>query len=406
MAGRGAVFVLPSATRGQRGPVASWVSTAGWASAGRRVLGSAWIATPDGLRDPDEARGRGSAPHLSSGSSSWWRSHLPTTAKTVAKDVRQWRRARRFSVEPDGPWDPEGLAFVWQRHELFHTAGIDLARHLEVPSVLFVPAALVWEAKQWGVARPGTAKLLERLGERPALKAATLVACGSTAVADQVLRIGVPEPRVIVTPSGVDLDLFPRDVDPEPLRHRLGLQGRFVVGWVGSFRRFHAVELALDAIAALDGASLLLVGDGPERPRLARLARERDLPVVFTGTIPNHELPAHLAAMDAAVVLAPVEGSFHYSPLKLAEYLAAGLPVVAAKVEQLADRLSDDVDAVLVDRDDPGALADAIRALQDDPARRQRLGQAARAAAEARWSWDRQVRRVVGALDDLAAAPR
>ena len=135
----------------------------------------------------------------------------------------------------------------------------------------------------------------------------------------------------LLAPSALGIgDAFRNDVlarSTSALRHRLGLDGRFVVGWVGSFRRFHAIEQAIDAMVGIDGATLLLVGDGPERPRIETLARAQNVTAVFTGTVPHDELPLHLAAMDAALVVAGPDAPFHYSPLKLAEYLAAGLPV-------------------------------------------------------------------------------
>jgi glycosyltransferase involved in cell wall biosynthesis len=322
-------------------------------------------------------------------------------AKTAARDVLQWRLARRYAIDPRGPWGPD-VAFVWQRHELFHAAGLGLARHLGVPAVLFVPAVKVWEAEQWGTTRPGWGGWLERHAERPALLGADLVACGSQPVVDQALRMGVSPDRVLLTPTGVDLDLFGEPPDPAPLRRRLDLDGRFVVGWVGSFRRFHALEQAVEATAGVAGATLLLVGDGPERPRIERMADRLGVPATFTGTVAHDELPAYLAAMDAAVVLAPREGPFHYSPLKLAEYLAAGLPVVAPAKGQLPERLTDGVDAVVVDPDDTMALSAALCRLRDDPEERARLGKGARAAAEAEWSWDHQIGRVI---DALASAP-
>jgi glycosyltransferase involved in cell wall biosynthesis len=287
---------------------------------------------------------------------------------------------------------------VWQRHDLFHSAGLLLAQRLRAPSVLFVPAPKVWEAKQWGTTRPGWGRWLERRAERPSFLSADLVACGSEAVVEQVLRIGVSDERVLLTPTGVDLDLFAEPPDPAPLRRRLGLDDRFVVGWVGSFRRFHALEQAVEATATVPGASLLLVGDGPERTRIERFARTLDVPATFTGTVPHHELPAYLAAMDAAVILATREVPFHYSPLKLAEYLAASLPVVAPATGQLAQRLTDGVDAILVPPHDVAAMGVALRRLRDDPEERARLGKAARAMAETEWSWDDQIRRVVEAL--------
>jgi glycosyltransferase involved in cell wall biosynthesis len=395
--GRGAVFVLPTTTADQQGPVASWLSTAGWASAAEHVLGRAWVVTPGGVVDRREVRRRGSDPQLATETASSWRRRVPVVVKTAVKDVRQWQRARRFHVDPTGPWHGHHVEFVWQRHELFHSAGPELARTLGVPSVVFVPAPLVWEAEQWSVPRPWS-RWLERVGERPVLTAADLVACGTDMVADQVRRLGVRDDRILVTPTGVDLELFDEGLDRGAARAHLAFGDELVVGWVGSFRRFHGAEQAVEAVTGLDGVALLMVGDGPERPAVAELARARGVRAVFTGTVPQDDLPLRLAAMDVGLVLARPGEAFHYSPLKLAEYLAAGVCVVAPRAGQVAERLSDDVDAVLVPPGDLTALRAALLTLRDDPDRRRRLARGARKTAETAWSWDVQVRAVLEAL--------
>jgi len=398
---RSAVLVLPSGAHGQQGPVAALVSTAGWATGARRVLGASWIVTPSGIVDPAAARRRGSAPDLTSAGAPGWRRHLPTVAKTAAKDGRALRRARRFRIDPAGPWTGTDVAFVWQRHELFHTAGLDLADRLGAPSVLFAPATAVWESERWGVHRPGWGGAAERWGEAPALGRADLVAAGSEAVAEQVVRLGASPDRVLVVPTGVDLDLFPRDLDGGAARDRLGLGDRFVVGWAGSFRRFHALDLAVDAVARVPGAVLLLVGDGPERPAVEDRARAAGVEVITTGTVPHEELPAVLAAFDVALLQSPAAGTFHYSPLKVAEYLAAGRAVVAPDVGPLRDRLVAGEEIVLVPPGDVDALADALAELREAPERRAALGAAGRRAAERRGSWDHQVERIVARLAEL-----
>ncbi|MEZ5181015.1 MAG: glycosyltransferase [Acidimicrobiales bacterium] len=395
-----AVLVLPSGADGQQGPVAALVSTAGWAAAARRVLGASWIVTPTGPIDPAAARRQGSAPELTSAGAPSWRRHLPTVAKTAAKDVRALRRAHRFRIEADGPWRGTEVAFAWQRHELFHTAGLDLADRLGVPSVLFAPATAIWESERWGVRRPGWGRAAERWGEAPALRRADLVAAGSDAVAEQVVRLGAAPERVLVVPTGVDLDLFPPALDGRAARARLGLADRFVVGWAGSFRRFHALDLAVDAVARVPGAVLLLVGDGPERPAVEARARAAGVEVVATGTVSHEDLPELLAAFDVALLQSPAAGTFHYSPLKVAEYLAAGRAVVAPDVAPLRRRLVADEEVVLVPPGDVRALADALARLRDDPARRAALGAAGR-AAERDGSWDHQVERVVARLAEL-----
>jgi len=394
--GRGAIVVLPTTAARQQGPVAALVSAAGWASGLRRLLGNVWIVTPDGVVSSDELRTRASAPTLAPASDGGWQHRAPVVAKTAVKDAREWLRARRFRVEPAGPWEGYDIACVWQRHELFHRTGPRLASRLGVPSVVFVPAPLVWQANEWGVHRPGWGRWIERAAEQGPLRAADVVACGSEAVAAEVRRIGIDDHRIVITPTGADPDLFSAPIDRDAVRHRLQLDGRFVVGWVGSFRKFHALEQAVDALAELDDATLLLVGDGPERGRVEQLARRRGVALVCTGTVAHDDIPSYLAAMDTALVLAVPGGTFHYSPLKLAEYLFGGLPVVAPRAGELPRRLHDGVDAVLVEPGDSHALARALRRLRDDPDARARLARGARAAAE-KWSWDRSAAQVVAA---------
>ncbi len=402
----GVVFVLPTTTQGQLGPVAGWISTSGWAAAAERVLGKAWVVTPHGVLDVETVREQAAhrAPAGTTGRVPSGRSLLratPLTVKTAVKDVRGWGRARRFHVDAHGPWTaPDAhVEFVWQRHELFHTAGVELARALDVPSVLFVPALHVWQAKQRGVKRPGWAARLERRGEQPALLGATLVACGTDVVADQVLRLGVQPERVLITPTGVDLDRFSPPPDGQEIRARFGLDGKVVIGWAGSFRGFHVVEQLVAAAPRRPGTVLLFVGDGPERARIEALVEDAGVDAVFTGTVAPSALPHHLAAMDVGVVMADSR-SFHYSPLKLAEYLAAGLPVVAPDVAPLGELLEPDGNAVLYAAGDVASLQRALEELATDAPRRQRLHAGALASAP-RWSWDEQVRRVRAAVASL-----
>jgi len=296
------------------------------------------------------------------------------------------------------------VCFVWQRHELFHTAGLDLAAALGVPSVLFVPAPLMWQARQWGVRRPGWGHFLEQFGEARILGRVDLVACGSELVAKQVGRLGVTEDRVVIVRTGFDPDVFNDSADGAAVRRRLGLGSGFVVGWVGSFRKFHGLDQLVDALAPMSDTQLLLVGDGPERSTIETLARRRGVTVVCTGTVPHEELPAHIAAMDTAVVLAQPGADFHYSPLKLAEYLACGVAVIAPRAGGVPAQLADGVDALLVDPGDVPQITRLLTSLRDQPEQRARIARQGREAAIAHWSWDRSVERVVSGLERLGTS--
>lgn len=398
-----ALFVMPSPSKGQAGPVGVWITAAGWAGAAEQIWGRAWIRTPEGVHTPEEARVMASRPDLAPPGGIRNRGSFLDLAATARHDLRQWGKARRFRrAALDGPWNSYDLMFVWQRHDIFHRAGFDVARALKKPLVLFVDAPLVWETAQWGVRRPGWGRLLEFLGEWPQFRGADLVACVSDEVAEQVVARGGSERRILVTPCSVDTDLF-APVRADGLRDTLGLGEKFVIGWAGSFRRFHGVEIALEAIARLQTTipevALLLVGDGRERPRMQALAEQLRLrTVVFTGTVPHGNLPRYLGAMDVALLLDEGRHSFHYSPLKLKEYMACARAVVAPRVGEMVRTLSDGQEALLIPPGDAGALAAAIERLHRDPLLRQFVGTAAREKALRDGSWRRQVERAWDAV--------
>jgi glycosyltransferase involved in cell wall biosynthesis len=400
--GSGALFVMSKSVTGQIGPVAVWITAAGWAGAARRRWGRAWIVTPQGVLTPEEAHSAATAPSLAPRKDGW-RRHVPRAAAVAIGDLRRIVEGRRFRRSAlDGPWIGEDLAFVWQRHDLFQWAGFEAARSLNKPLVLFVDALMVWEARKWGVRRLGYGRLYEMAGEWRQLRSADLVACVSEEVAEQVRLLGLPEERILVTPCGVDVTRFHPDVSPDEVRSRYALKDRFVVGWVGSFRPFHQVHLALEAAAVVQDEVpelvLLLAGDGPERPRLETRARDLGLQAVFTGTVPYAEMPQHIAAMDAALVLDSGETEFHYSPLKLREYMACARAIIAPRVGQVARSLNDEVDALLVEPGSHTALAAALRRLHGDPELRTALGEAARDRALREGSWDTQLDRTLEQL--------
>lgn len=397
----GAVFVMPRKSTEWADAPGIWITAAGWAEAARKRLGHAWVVTRDRVASPDETvaftrpRARPQSTRR--------RVPAPIVVRTGAKDLVRARAARRQRDVGEHPeWGDVDLAFVWQHHDLFHTAGEPLARRHHVPLVSYVHAPQVWEATRWGVRRPGWGSLLERYGDRPQLLRSDVVACVSEEVAAEVLRLGVVERRVIVSPMAVDADRFTPAVSGAGVRERLGLDTAFVVGWTGSFRRFHGLDLALEAFAMLrreaPESRLLLVGDGSERVAVESLARSLGMSddVVFAGAAAHEDLPAFVAAMDATIVTARVGDAFHYSPQKMREYLATGRPVVAPRVGDIARTVTDNIDALLYEPGDVGALADRLLQLHGDAALRDRLGRAGREMMERTGTWD--VR-----LDDLLA---
>src|SRR5206468_967242 len=135
----------------------------------------------------------------------------------------------------------------------------------------------------------------------------------------------------------------------------------FVVGFVGHMRPWHGLPLLVDAFELLHrerpNSRLLLVGDGPERQPTAAVLAARGLSdaVTFAGNVPHERVAAMLTSMDAAVAPYPA-GDFYFSPLKVFEYMAAGLPIAASAIGQLATLLRDQQTALLCPPGDAAAL--------------------------------------------------
>ena len=316
---------------------------------------------------------------------------LPMTAPeeagpaSGAEDAERRERAqRRASDEVVRRLLADGVDLVYERYSLFSTVLARLHEAAATPGVLEVNAPLVDEQRAHRL-------LVDEAGALAALRAQTGAAAATVCVSEPVRRWVLARTgaaRVSTVPNGVDV----RRIVPAPPG-----PGVPVVVFVGTLKPWHGVEDLLRAASlAREPWRLRIIGDGPRRAGLEELAGRLVLRVDFRGPVAPEDVPAHLAG--AAIGAAPYprtddEDDQYFSPLKVYEYLAAGLPVVASRTGQLPEVLEGL--GVLVPPSDPAALAAAIDALAADPARRAALSRAGRARAVARHSWADVVGRIM-----------
>jgi len=287
--------------------------------------------------------------------------------------------------------------FIYERYNLFLLAGTLLRRRLGIPLLLEVNAPLVDERLQHS---GGLALVrLARWAEGTAWRSADFVLPVTQVLAQQVKAYGVPDQRIAVIPNGINEAHFVAAPTPLDAKARLGLQGKLVLGFTGFVRDWHGVDRVVRWLATPQAPAhghLLVVGDGPVRAELERLAASLGLSqrVAFTGVIDRHRVPEHVAAFDVA--LQPAVTAYA-SPLKLMEYLVLGKAVIAPREPNLLEVLTDGDNALLFDDRQVGSFEAALTRLCTDDALRARLAAGARASIHRQnLTWLGNANRVVG----------
>jgi phosphatidylinositol alpha-1,6-mannosyltransferase len=208
---------------------------------------------------------------------------------------------------------------------------------------------------------------------------------------------------------GVDVEAFHPGVDGSPVRARYDLTDRPVIVCVSRLVPRKGQDMLIRALPAVrrrvPDAALLLVSGGPYRAKLERLAREQSVEsdVVFTGSVPWAELPAHYAAGDVyAMPCRTRAAGLDVEGLGIVylEASATGLPVVGGDSGGAPDAVREGETGYVVGGRDVEALAARLTELLTDPAKAKAMGAAGRAWVEQEWRWERQSERMGRLLGD------
>jgi glycosyltransferase involved in cell wall biosynthesis len=314
----------------------------------------------------------------------------PDAAESAARERAAFAAngALRAALEACGPFDA-----VYERYSLWSFAGMEYARDAGAAGLLEVNAPLAEEQAEHRelVHRD----LAEGVADRAFAAASRLIAVSEPLARWAKRRTGA-RGRVEVVPNAIDPARFPPKVDPT-----LRAEGVFTVGFLGSLKPWHGLSILAEAFARLHrhfpASRLLVVGDGPERPAFEdELVRHGVRPrTELTGAVAPHEVPGLLASMDAAVAPYPPQPRFYFSPLKLYEYMAAGLPVVASRIGQVAEAIRHGEDGLLCTPGDADGIAEALGRLAAAPALRARLGAKARRRVLAERTWSAVAERIL-----------
>lgn len=301
---------------------------------------------------------------------------------------------------------------VMERYYNFAGAGLRAAQHAQLPSLLEVNAPMMdppgsrkHSADKWMLG------WMTRMAHEQAEAAQRIVTPLAATVPFPELRHKVRE-----IPWGANIRLFDRtrlDASKvETLRAKINPQKKRVVSFLGSFRPWHGVREFVQVAQALarerDDILFLMIGSGElldeSREKVAQAGLQER--IVLTGAVNYGEVPNYLALADVGVapfntgVHPPLRVGFYWSPLKVHEYMAMGLPVVTIDVPGLDQIARNEREGLLYPENDLPKLRAAILRLVDDPALAQRLGQAGRERVVENFSWQKHAELLEGVLEE------
>jgi len=215
---------------------------------------------------------------------------------------------------------------------------------------------------------------------------------------NRITSLGIPAERIFLLPNGADNDKFSA-VDEEKLKelvHRYGLEGKKVIGFIGSLSApSHPLDLLLDAFRhvhpTIPDTRLIIVGGGDDYQRVQDHVERSGLgnATVLTGRIDYEDIPHYYQMLD--VLVDPVEDNpvgKSRLPLKMFESWAADIPFVSADVGDRRQYMGNPPAGVLVEPGNPEALAEGILNVLTDGTLAEQLRSAGIRQAE-KYSWEK-----------------
>ena len=300
----------------------------------------------------------------------------------------------RMELEKYGKFD-----LVYERYSLWSHSAIDYAKQNNIPSVLEINAPLIDEEKEHRkLINENTALNIAKrnFNNSPVL---TVV---SEPIKEYVRNFLHTDKKIYVVPNGVNTDKFKNNQKPN-----LDYIGdKFVIGFVGSLNKWHGVSMLIDAFELFlkvnPESILLIIGDSKERKTLTQQINKKELSnsVILTGSVEHSQIPGYLSVINIAVAPYLDQDNFYFSPLKIYEYMAAGLTVLASDLKQIKTIINDLENGKLFSTGDVNSLYENLQWLKDNPDLCEKLGTEGAKSVENN-SWDAITKKVIDIIANL-----
>ena len=302
-----------------------------------------------------------------------------------------------------------------------------IANKNKIPLILEFNSSEVWKLQRWYVKEKSMVinffkrvllnwiklPVIRRIEEYN-LKNASLIVVVSEALFETLMSNNINPDKILINPNGVDPEKYSDKLDGSIIRHKYKLDKNIVIGFIGTFGKWHGVIQLATAICIFykmypnlrRSTTFLLIGDGILRHEVEKIIENANLKnhVILTGLVPQNEAIQYLSACDIFTsphIPNPDGTKFFGSPTKLFEYMALGKPIIASNLDQIGQILQHGKTAYLVEPGNTKALSKSFYTLINDKTLRRKLGIAARQDVITRYTWDKHVERILDRLDNI-----
>ena len=299
-----------------------------------------------------------------------------------------WRAVSRRQID-----------FIYERYAFFNFSGAFISKRKNIPLIL--------EVNELSGLKRVRGQFFVRFCsaiEKYVLRKAVIVVTVSDFLNQKVSeKVDSRKTKVVTIPNGVPLAWLKRETPLDTiraLRKRYELQGEQVICFVGGLVHWHNFDLLLQAVKKVQNrlvndVVLMLIGDGPLKNYIENKARDLDFKpglILFIGKVPHSDIPSYLKMADVGVI--PATNDFR-SPIKMFEYMAMGLPVVAPRMPAIEAIIEDGIDGLLFEPGDVDSLAEEIIHILSDDKLSDELGKLASRKINQYYTWEQDAKSIL-----------
>lgn len=352
-------------------------------------------------RKPQPAASNNAAPQSGFRAKDWIKSHIRDPKHFLLHNVKYLAEEYRI-LKAEQP------NVLISRLDLYLFSALALAKWLKIPLVVEADAPCVYETRHFHPHFTRVGKIGEYI-EKANLVKADAVFCVSNRAREYFLQYGISEEKLHVISNGVDVDKFRPSLDAGQVRRKYQLEGKIVVGFIGSFHYWHGVDNLIAMIQHVleshAASTFLLVGSGgPMKSEIEKFIERDHLHdrIHLTGHVDYRKVPNYISAMDIVLAPYPALDFFYFSPVKVYEYMACGKPVVTSRIGQLSEIIEHGENGLLCEPGNMHELLENILSLIQNESLRRKIGEQARETVVQHHTWKHKA----AALHDICLRVR